>query len=124
MSSYIDTQTNPKTGKKQKCFALDDFYGRHEYGYGFPKDGSDADFKDIGEGIVDKCDFYPWEVIKNKDKEQTLFESFILYHHTYPEQRFWQALRNWSKYNFIYGSDVSLEEGLDKLIGLKDTFYD
>jgi len=68
MSSYIDTRVNPKTGKEQKCFAIDDFYGSHQYGYGFPKDGSDADFKDFSKGYQDRCDFYPWEVVKNYNK--------------------------------------------------------
>jgi hypothetical protein len=38
-----------------------------------------------------------------------------------PEERFWQALRNWSGYNFIYGSyddDYKIE-----LTNLEDTFY-
>jgi hypothetical protein len=55
--------------------------------------------------------------MENK-KQNTLLESFILYCHTYPRQRFWQALRNWSQYNFIYGS-----KELIRAKGLEDTFY-
>ena len=50
-------------------------------------------------------------------------KSFIKYCEKNPEQRFWQALRNWSKYNFIYGSMAGLEIHMDKLIGLEDTYY-
>ena len=37
--------------------------------------------------------------------------------------RVWQNIRNWSKYNFVYVSMSGLEDKLDKLIGLEDTFY-
>lgn len=49
-------------------------------------------------------------------KYQEELESFILYCKTYPDQRFWQALRNWSKYNFIFGKQSLEDEG-------EDTFY-
>lgn len=56
--------------------------------------------------------------------QQVQLESFTLYMHTYPEQRFWQALRGWSQYNFIYGSKVGVEDGkLLQLLGMEDTFY-
>lgn len=45
-----------------------------------------------------------------------LAESFLMYCKQCPEQRFWQALRNWSKYSFIFSSDYV--EG-----PYKDTFY-
>lgn len=50
------------------------------------------------------------------EKLQTQLDSFTLYCHTYPDQRFWQALRNWSQYNFIFGKKTLEEEG-------EDTFY-
>lgn len=50
-------------------------------------------------------------------------KSFIAYYKAHPEQRFWQALRNWSGYAYIYGSMVKLEDKLDSLMGLEDTFY-
>jgi len=53
-----------------------------------------------------------------KLEQQVQLESFILYCHTYPEQRFWQALRNWSQYNFIYGSKELINQP-----DLEDTFY-
>jgi len=49
-------------------------------------------------------------------KSQKLLESFTAYCKMYPELRFWQALRNWCNYNFIY---VGNEPG--KI--LEDTFY-
>lgn len=33
-------------------------------------------------------------------------ESFTKYCNDHPEQRFWQALCNWSKYRFILGSNI------------------
>ena len=49
-------------------------------------------------------------------KSQKLLESFTAYCKMYPDQRFWQALRNWSGYTFIYGMDRVMNEG-------QDTFY-
>lgn len=49
-------------------------------------------------------------------QSKKLLDSFTKYCQEHPHDRFWQALRNWSKYAFIYGKkdiDASLE----------DTFY-
>ena len=42
------------------------------------------------------------------DREQTkkLLESFVKYLDDYPDQRFWQALSNWSENTFIYTSEI------------------
>lgn len=66
MSSYIRTYKNPKTKKKQKCFCLDDFFSPHEYGYAFPKDGSDADFNNLNSDLKNTCDIYKWKDIENE----------------------------------------------------------
>ena len=47
-------------------------------------------------------------------------QSFIDYADAHPEQRFWQVLRNWSGYNFIFGSMIKVN--LEPL-HLQDTFY-
>lgn len=47
-------------------------------------------------------------------KSKKLLESFEDYCHEHPDERFWQALRNWSEYNFIYGSNLT---------NFEDTFY-
>lgn len=52
--------------------------------------------------------------MKSKEK----LKSFTEYCKKNPDLRFWQALRNWSGYNFIYGSKKSV---LDT--NLIDTFY-
>ena len=71
----------------------------------------------------------------NKNKE-TLVD-FIKYCLDHPELRFWQALRNWSGYWFIFawrprqpvsiGKDGNhkVDKGLDEIkeLGLEDTFY-
>lgn len=50
------------------------------------------------------------------------FTDFCLQH---PEMRFWQALRNWSEYSFIYGSNYTLVDltGMSKSHFIEDTFY-
>ena len=48
-------------------------------------------------------------------------KSFVNYCLAHPQERFWQALRNWSGYNFIFGSKeytFKIEES-----HLEDTFY-
>lgn len=47
MSSYLHKAVNPQTKKEQVCFAIDDYYGTHRYGYFFSKDGTDADWEDF-----------------------------------------------------------------------------
>lgn len=56
---------------------------------------------------------------KRMNKNKKTLESFVEYCDKHPEQRFWQALRNWSGYEAIYSGpvvDLRLED-------LKDTFY-
>ena len=48
-----------------------------------------------------------------KSKNINTLTDFYIYCLQHPEQRFWQALRNWSGYEFIYGFKEKLE----------DTFY-
>jgi len=48
-----------------------------------------------------------------KSKNKKTLDSLVKYCQQHPEERFWQALRNWSGYDFIYGSKG----------GLEDTFY-
>lgn len=52
----------------------------------------------------------------NNDNETLL--DFLTYYSKHPELRFWQALRNWSNYAFIYGSNELIEDNK-----LEDTFY-
>ena len=45
------------------------------------------------------------------------FVDFCIAH---PDMSFWQALLNWSKYNYIFGSNQIRE---DDYSDLEDTFY-
>jgi hypothetical protein len=54
--------------------------------------------------------------MKSKDK----LTSFIEYCHANPTMRFWQALRNWSGYAFIFGSNGNQFDDYSKM---EDTFY-
>lgn len=55
-----------------------------------------------------------------RSREQELLSNFAQYLTENPGQRFWQALRNWSGYSFIYASD-SVEAKDAGLV--EDTFY-
>lgn len=55
---------------------------------------------------------------KTKSKNRKDLESFTDFCIENSDLRFWQALRNWSKYEFIYASKTYFENSL-----LKDTFY-
>jgi hypothetical protein len=45
-------------------------------------------------------------------------QSFVQYCEEHPEQRFWQALRNWSKWRYIVGTNIRGDESQ-----AVDTFY-
>lgn len=50
--------------------------------------------------------------------------SFIQYCIAHPEDRFWQAVRNWSGYHFVLVSDVAASKGMtdSPYAQLRDTF--
>ena len=76
MSSFISREVNPKTNKEQVCFAIDNFYGSHQYGYCFPKDGSDANWDMFNEQFSyrDKCDCFSEEDIEANKRARKLME--------------------------------------------------
>lgn len=43
-------------------------------------------------------------------KELEKLKSFVKYCKEHPEQRFWQALRNWANVGFIYTSDSPIHD--------------
>lgn len=49
-------------------------------------------------------------------KDNELLASFVKFSHENSGLSFWQALRSWSRYNFIIGKMERFEEGVD-------TFY-
>ena len=53
-----------------------------------------------------------------KNKNHHILDSFIKYCDKNPEQRFWQALRNWSGFMYIWHSNGICEDRK-----CKDTFY-
>jgi hypothetical protein len=59
------------------------------------------------------------ETTQNKDsRNRKILDSFVKYCEEHPQERFWQALRNWSRFNFIYVSLHVVDN--PKLV---DTFY-
>lgn len=54
--------------------------------------------------------------MQRHNKNARLLSSFILYCETHPDERFWQALRNWSRVPFIYAADFLMGDTVD-------TFY-
>lgn len=53
-------------------------------------------------------------------KNELLLGMFIAYCRMNPEMRFWQALRNWAGYHFIYAANEVPREGGK---GIWDTFH-
>jgi hypothetical protein len=62
--------------------------------------------------------------MKDKSKNISRLQSFTKYCQEHSEERFWQALRNWSGYKFIYGS--MKPDNISNIMSddyLEDTFY-
>jgi hypothetical protein len=51
-----------------------------------------------------------------KSDNKKVLDSFIMYCKAHPAERFWQALRNWSRFSYIAGNMT--HEGFGE-----DTFY-
>ena len=49
----------------------------------------------------------PQVMSQDKTRNSEILSSFIAYCKAHPEERFWQALRNWSGYSFVLVSDFS-----------------
>lgn len=56
-----------------------------------------------------------------QSKNEELLKEFVEYCGQRPDLRFWQALRNWSQYNFILGAETL--QGNGDFEGIEDTFY-
>ena len=57
-----------------------------------------------------------------KSKNSKLLASFTKYAHSHKEERFFQCLRNWCGWPFVFvGLDNDEENNL--VVGLEDTFY-
>lgn len=53
-------------------------------------------------------------------RSQPLLDEFVKYCEENPEQRFWQALRNWAEADYILQGEGFLSEGA---LNTRDTFY-
>ena len=61
------------------------------------------------------------KVVKKPTRNSAVLADFVDYCKSNPTQRFWQALRNWSAYNYIFVSkQYSDSAAVD---GYEDTFY-
>lgn len=56
----------------------------------------------------------------NRSRNSKVLANFVRYCEANPELRFWQALRSWTKYNFIYVSNNLLN---NPELEIEDTFY-
>jgi len=63
--------------------------------------------------------------IKSDVRSQDTLLDFIRYCEDHPGERFWQALRNWSGYSFIFGASSAQGEDIlnHHMPGVQDTFY-
>jgi hypothetical protein len=64
------------------------------------------------------CQYLMSQCVCKESKNYKPLKSFIRYCIAHPEERFYQALRNWGSFGAIYGGETGRE---DK--GLMDTFY-
>ena len=55
-------------------------------------------------------------------KSRNLLNSFIKYCYIHQDERFWQALRNWSGVSFLYASHLYKDDILTDE-DISDTFY-
>jgi hypothetical protein len=51
-------------------------------------------------------------------RNSEVLQSFVEYCTNHPEHRFWQALRNWAGYAFIYAANELSDDG-----NMADTFF-
>jgi len=59
------------------------------------------------------------DMVEYEVNTDALVSDFIEYVSKNPEQRFWQAIRNWSEHAFVYVSEELVADNEE----LKDTFY-
>ncbi len=62
MSTYIESAIDPEDSKARKAWFIDDYYGQHNYGVAFRKDGKDAIFENRPINRDEYC-IYPIEQI-------------------------------------------------------------
>ena len=56
-------------------------------------------------------------------KSEKLLKELTEYCETHPEERLWQAIRNWSGFGFILASESEDIEELNDPKNIVDTFY-
>lgn len=61
------------------------------------------------------------EICQKTRSGRTLFD-FVAYCIQHPDERFWQALRNWSGYSFVLTTETVPYE-VNEEAPLRDTFY-
>lgn len=67
--------------------------------------------------------------LSERTRNSEVLESFVSYAKAHPEQRLWQALRNWAGVNFIYVSEHQAQEfqnpedAMTVYNNLQETFY-
>ena len=60
--------------------------------------------------------------VQSNMRSEEALHSFMRYCFEHPDERFWQALRNWSKYEYILGYDGDLFD-LRAQFPMIDTFH-
>lgn len=56
-------------------------------------------------------------------RDSEIKENFIQYMDDHPELRFWQAVRNWSGYGFVYAGEGEMQPDGEIKLNVEDTFY-
>lgn len=47
-----------------------------------------------------------------EDRSGKALQSFVTYCFDHPKERFWQALANWSKFDYIFGLEGNLDDAM------------
>lgn len=67
--------------------------------------------------------------MRNQTRNSEVLQSFMTYCNLHPNERFWQALRNWSGKAFLYASTHQAQEfknpedSMTVYLNLEETFY-
>jgi hypothetical protein len=80
----------------------------------------EKEIMNLAKNILDECEII---LYSDKSKNGKMLTEFSKYCAEHEDERFWQALRNWSKNNYILtATGFHFNEG--EWLGIKDTFYE
>src|SRR5687767_8978552 len=76
--------------------------------------------ENMSEDVPEELYFQKYGEEKTRNSEALI--DFVMYCSKHPNERFWQALRNWSGYSSVFGGDYIYSDKGDVKIGFVDLF--